>query len=334
MFAFTPFAAPQFADRHVFYPSHSLARSCYNHDSTGFSRIAHHPGRAANYHPPFEDVYIGNSLATLPVYESQHSGHPSRFHDILLLQALAREEARRRIVVDRQRRIEHARAQALVREREEYIHRARARQQAEELSGLIDFLSSFVEQAASASPVGVSILLISSKNASPLTPPSLQTSNHASPSKPSTDELLSKEVNTPNEFRFHAPVETLAPYSTPPSSSTYDRKGKARETPAIPLSEFSQAVPGPKPPTTSTSSVLRERQATETDPDVKDVLDSLLNIISGPLSSENTFQGQDSSPIKNVRESYCLIFDPILTNTIYSRLWNLPPLTPQPERLK
>ena len=103
-------------------PFHSLARSCYNHDSTGFSRILHHPGRASNYHPQFEDVYLGNSLTTLPVYESQHSGYPSQFHDILLLQALAREEARRRILVDRQRRrVEHARAQALTREREEYL---------------------------------------------------------------------------------------------------------------------------------------------------------------------------------------------------------------------
>ena len=134
-----------------------------------------------------------------------------------------------KLVVDRQRRrVEHARAQALTREREEYLRRTRARQQAEELSGLIDFLSSFVEKATSASPVGVSILLISSKNTSLLTPPSLQTSNHASPSKPSTDELLSKEVNTPNEFRFHAPVEIHAPYSTPSNSSTYDRKGKIR----------------------------------------------------------------------------------------------------------
>ena len=229
MFAFTPFATPQFADRHAFYPSHSGLGHCYNHDSTGFSRILHHPGRAADYHPQFEDVYLGNSLTTLPVYESQHSGYPSQFHDILLLQPLAREEARRRILVDRQRRrVEHARAQALTREREEYLRRARARQQAQELSGLIDFFSSFVEQTALALPVGVSILLISSKNTSLLTPPSLQTSNHASPSNPSTDELSSKEVNTPNEFRFHAPVEIHAPYSTPSNSSTYDMKGKIR----------------------------------------------------------------------------------------------------------
>ena len=319
MFAFTPFAAPQYVHHHAFSPYHDLAAgSCYNHDSMGFSRRVHHPGLVANCRPRFDDVFLGNLSTAFPVHESQYSRHPSQFHDMLAsLQALEREEAHTRILVDRQRRVEYARAQALAREREEYLRQARARQQAEELSRLINLLSSFVEQASSEPLVGVCTFLISFNTLSSLTRPSLQSSNRASSSEPSMGVLPSKETNTPNEALFHTPIEVILPSSTLSTSSVCDRKGKARETPAIPLPRLSKPAPGSKLPTTSAFSLLRERQATETDPDVKHVLDSLLNVISGSSYLESERQTQETLSTQNVCEFHFFIFDPILTSTLH-----------------
>lgn len=110
-----------------------------------------------------EVIFYDRRLPTLPLCQSAYAGIPSSSYSSLAsLLASEEEELRRNVLIARQRYVERARASALAREREEYVRRVRARRQAEELSSLVNFITSFVEQPHSVSPIDVCLSILPS----------------------------------------------------------------------------------------------------------------------------------------------------------------------------
>lgn len=110
-----------------------------------------------------EAIFYDRRLPTLPLSQSAYSDIPSSSYSSLAsLLASEEEELHRNVLIARQRYVERARASALAREREEYVRRVRARRQAEELSSLVNFLTSFVEQPHEVSPIDVCLSMLPS----------------------------------------------------------------------------------------------------------------------------------------------------------------------------
>lgn len=209
--------------------------------------------------------------------------------------AFKEEELRRSILIARQRHAERARASVLAREREEYVRRVRARRQAEELSSFVNFLASFVEQPHEVSPIDVCLSMLPFYLSIVLTHSCLQFVNHASGSKVPAHVPFFEAINVGGQMPS-APFD-VSPAVHAASAKSTDRKGKARETPAIPLPKFTQSSPVAGLSPSLVSGLLQERNAVETDIEVKEALEALLNVLSTSVPVQVKNAGSHSSEV-------------------------------------
>lgn len=266
---------------------HDLLGSDYDHPFVRESNGAPYIGRAIRPQLQLEEIFHGRQPSGFYGYQPGYpSGSSWAYSSPASLHVYEEQEARRRIMIARQRQVERVRAQALARERDQHIRRAQARQQAEELSSLVDFLSSFVEHTDSVDPRNVCLLLFSFWKDIVLTQVSLQTSNYASTSNITLNATsASHGATTTGASNLCTPLNIVpVTAAQAPNVAPRDRKGKARETPAIPLPKFTSSPPETGPTHSLVSDLLQERRTIERDEEVKDALNALLNALSGSIS--------------------------------------------------
>ncbi|CAL1698225.1 unnamed protein product [Somion occarium] len=178
-----------------------------------------------------------------------------------------REEKRRQTLLTQQRQREQMRAQALARQRAERERRVQVQREArrvpqhtEQLLALVKFLAKFGGQGQQ---------------------PSVNTLSH--PGTSQVPRVYKQNTSRPAGARFLVNPSATTPIVNAHKVPPVDEKGKARETPAIPLPKSVPVVSSKsvQPFQPTVADILKERKDSEADSEIREALDGLLKALYG-----------------------------------------------------
>ncbi|CAL1698224.1 unnamed protein product [Somion occarium] len=214
-----------------------------------------------------------------------------------------REEKRRQTLLTQQRQREQMRAQALARQRAERERRVQVQREArrvpqhtEQLLALVKFLAKFGGQGQQ---------------------PSVNTLSH--PGTSQVPRVYKQNTSRPAGARFLVNPSATTPIVNAHKVPPVDEKGKARETPAIPLPKSVPVVSSKsvQPFQPTVADILKERKDSEADSEIREALDGLLKALYGLGASADSNVNVKTPSSPQVHSS----LDPLCRSDTESRLF-------------